>query len=99
MTSVQGLATGGGGWIWVRAFIWITITVGTDISGSAPTSSLISTEEFLEPRGTDHPAPQETAGGAGAPHGGELLGEAIPACGMAWESHVLSGLVQPGKGC
>lgn len=28
-------------------------------------SSHISTEEFLEQRGTDHPAPQERAGGAG----------------------------------
>lgn len=70
-----------------------------DISGSVPMSSRISTEEFLEQRGTDHPAPQERAGGAGTPHCGELLGEAINAYEMAWESHVLPGLVQQGKGC
>lgn len=74
MTSVQGLATGG---IWVRPFIWVILTMGTDTSGSVPISRHISVEEFLEQGGTDRPAPWETAGGAGTHHCGELLGEPL----------------------
>lgn len=74
MTSVQGLATGG---IWVRPFIWVILTMGTDTSGSVPISRRISVEEFLEQGGTDRPAPWERAGGAGTHHCGELLGEPL----------------------
>lgn len=50
-----------------------------DGRGSVPMSSHISIEEFLEQRGTDHPAPRG-GGGAGTHHCGELLGEDTNAC-------------------
>lgn len=70
-----------------------------DVSSSVPMSSHNSIEEIVEQEGTDYSAPPERGGGAGTHHCGELLGEAINACKMAWESHVLSGLVQQRKGC
>lgn len=85
------------GGTWVRAFIWVTLTMSTDDSSSVPISGWISTGEFLEQVGTDHPAPRERAGGARTHHWGELLGEAINACKMPWESSIFSGLLQQGE--
>lgn len=60
-------------------------------------SGWISIGEFLEQGGTDHPALRKRVGGARTHHWGELLGEAINACKMPWESRILLGLVQQGE--
>lgn len=71
--------------------------MSTDDSSSVPISGWISTGEFLEQVGTDHPAPRERAGGARTHHWGELLGEAINACKLPWDSSILTGLAPQGQ--
>lgn len=56
-----------------------------------------SIEEFLEQRGTDHPAPRMRAGWAAIHHRGELLGKALNVCRRVYESHSLRSGAAEGK--